>query len=80
MKSFVVLALAVVLAPAVFAQHQTFAVNPDASEVKMKLNTTHEVVNGTFHVQSGSIEFDRSATKMSGSVVVVACPIFCTNS
>ncbi len=46
----------------------------------MKLHTTHEVVNGTFHVQSGSIEFDRSATKISGSVVVVACPIFCTNS
>jgi hypothetical protein len=42
----------------------------------MKLNTTHEVVNGTFHVQSGSIEFDRSATKISGSIVVVACPIF----
>ena len=23
----------------------------------MKLNTTHEVVNGIFHVQSGSIDF-----------------------
>ena len=72
MKSFVVLVLTVVLAPAVFAQHQTFAVNPDASEVKMTLNTTHEVVNGTFHIQSGSIEFDRSAPKMSGSVAVLA--------
>ena len=38
----------------------------------MTLNTTHEVVNGTFHIQSGSIEFDRSAPKMSGSVVVLA--------
>ena len=38
----------------------------------MTLNTTHEVVNGTFHVQSGSIEFDRSAPKISGSVVVLA--------
>ena len=38
----------------------------------MTLNTTHEVVNGTFHVQSGSIEFDRSAPRMSGSVVVLA--------
>ena len=66
MKSFVVLALAVVLTPAVFAQHQTFAVNPDASEVKMKLNTTHEVVNGTFHVQSGSINFDRTASEYRG--------------
>jgi polyisoprenoid-binding protein YceI len=72
MKSFAGLALAILLAPAVLAQHQTFAVNPDASEVKMTLNTTHEVVNGTFHIQSGSIEFDRSASKMSGSVVVLA--------
>ena len=72
MKSFAVLALAVILAPAALAQHQTFAVNPDASEVKMTLNTTHEVVNGTFHIQSGSIEFDRSTPKMSGSVVVLA--------
>ena len=72
MKSFVVLALAVVLTPAVFAQHQTFAVNPDASEVKMKLNTTHEVVNGIFHVQSGSIDFDRTASHISGIVIVAA--------
>src|ERR1700684_1276524 len=72
MKSFAVFALAVILAPAALAQHQTFAVNPDASEVKMTLNTTHEVVNGTFHVQSGSIEFDRRNPKMSGSVAVLA--------
>ena len=72
MKSFAVFALAVILAPAVLAQHQTFAVNPDASEVKMTLNTTHEVVNGTFHIQSGSIEFNRSDPKMSGSVAVLA--------
>jgi hypothetical protein len=71
-KSYAVLALAVILAPAALAQHQTFAVNPDASEVKMTLNTTHEVVNGTFHIQSGSIEFDHSAPKMSGSVAVLA--------
>ncbi len=72
MKSFAVLALAIILAPAALAQHRTFAVKPDASEVTMKLNTTHELVNGTFHVQSGSIEFDRSATKISGIVVVAA--------
>jgi polyisoprenoid-binding protein YceI len=72
MKSFAVFAIAVILAPAALAQHQTFAVNPDASEVKMTLNTTHEVVNGTFHIQSGSIEFDRSTSKMSGLVVVLA--------
>jgi hypothetical protein len=72
MKSFVVLAFAVILGPAVLAQHQTFAVNPDASEVQMKLNTTHEIVNGTFHVQSGSISFDRTAYHMSGIVIVTA--------
>jgi polyisoprenoid-binding protein YceI len=73
MRCLAAFALTVILAPAVLAQHQTFAVNPDASEAKMTLNTTHEVVNGTFHLQSGSIEFDRSNPKMSGSVVVVAC-------
>lgn len=72
MRPFAVAALALMFAPAALAQHQTFAVNPDASEVKMTLNTTHEVVNGTFHIKFGSIEFDRSATKMSGSVVVLA--------
>ena len=73
MKSFAVLALAVILAPAALAQHQTFAVNPDASEVKMTLNTTHEVVNGTFHVQSGSIEFrPQRFPRCRGSVIVAS--------
>ena len=72
MRSFAALAVALMLAPAALAQHETFAVNPDASEVKMTLNTTHEVVNGTFHIQSGTIEFERSGPKMAGSVVVLA--------
>ena len=72
MKSFAVFALAVILAPAALAQHQTIVVNPDASEVKITLKTTHELVNGAFHIQSGSVEFDRSTPKMSGSVVILA--------
>jgi polyisoprenoid-binding protein YceI len=72
MKSFAVFALVVLLAPAALSQHQTFVVNPDASEVNTTLKTTHEIVNGTFHIQSGSIEFDRSTPKMSGLVVVLA--------
>jgi polyisoprenoid-binding protein YceI len=72
MKLFAALVLAVLLAPAAPAQHQTFVVNPDACEVKMTLKTTHEVVNGTFHIQSGSIEFDRSSLRISGSIVVLA--------
>ena len=72
MKSISVFALAAVLAPAVLAQHLTFVVNPDASEVKIALKTTHELVNGNFHAQSGSIEFDPSSPKISGAVVVFA--------
>jgi polyisoprenoid-binding protein YceI len=72
MKSFAVFALALLFGPAAFAQHQSFSVNPDASEVRMKLNTTHEVVDGTFHVQSGSINFDRTVSHISGIVIVAA--------
>jgi len=70
MKSFAVLALA--LAPTALAQHRTYAINPDASMVKITLNTTHEVVTGNFHIQSGSIDFDPTTNKISGSVVVLA--------
>ncbi|MGO9491461.1 MAG: YceI family protein [Terracidiphilus sp.] len=72
MKPFAVFAFAVIVAPAALAQHQTFVLSPDASAVKMTLNTTHELVSGTFHVQSGSIEFDPSTTKMSSVIAVVA--------
>ena len=72
MKPVAIFAVAAILGPAALAQHQTFVVNPDASEVQMTLNTSHEVVNGTFHIQSGRIEFDRGAPRMSGSVVVLA--------
>jgi len=72
MKPFAVFALAAMFVPVALAQHQTFVVNPDASEVKMTLQTTHEIVNGTFHVQSGSVAFDRSAPNMSGLIAVEA--------
>jgi hypothetical protein len=72
MKAFAVFASAFLLVQTGLAQHQTFVVNADNSEVKMTLNTTHEVVVGAFHVQSGSIGFDRGAQAMSGSVIVLA--------
>ena len=72
MKFSAIFALATVFTPAVLAQHQTFVVNPDSSEVKIALKTTHELVNGSFHAQAGSIEFDPSSPRMSGSVVVLA--------
>ena len=67
-----IMTLAVILAPAAFAQHQTFQVDPTTSSVEMTLQTTHEVVQGVFHLQPGSIEFDNSNRKMSGSLAVVA--------
>lgn len=54
------------------AQNQTFTVNPESSQVAFELAGTGHHVNGTFHVQSGTIEFDRTAQTISGSVVVAA--------
>ena len=72
MRLLAVFALAVVFAPVGLAQRRTLVVTPDFSQVRMTLQTTHEVVSGTFHVQAGSIAFDRSSPDMSGSVVVLA--------
>ena len=55
-----------------FAQHQAFTVDPNASQVAWALGGSGHHVNGTFHVQSGSIDFDRTAHTISGSVVVAA--------
>ena len=59
-------------APFAYAQHQTFTVSPDSSQVAFALAGTGHHVNGAFHVQSGTIDFDRTAQKISGSVVVNA--------
>ncbi len=72
MKRFAASALALLFAQTAYAQHQSFAVNPDTSEVRITLKTNHEIVNGTFHVQSGSIDFSQSAPGMAGSVIVGA--------
>jgi len=71
-QAFTVFTLLTILAPLASAQRQTFTVSPDASDVKITLNTTHEVVHGAFRVQVGSVEFDRNDSKMTGSVVVYA--------
>lgn len=66
------LALPLTLASAAFAQHQSFTVNPDASRVAFSLGGNTHHVDGSFHVQSGSIDFDRGAQTISGSVIVAA--------
>ena len=55
-----------------FAQHQTFTVDPNASQVAWALGGNGHHVTGSFHVQSGTIDFDRTAHTISGSVVVAA--------
>ena len=67
-----IISLPMLLATVAFAQHQTFTVNPDSSTVTFTLAGTGHHVQGTFHAQSGLVEFDRSATKISGSIVVAA--------
>jgi polyisoprenoid-binding protein YceI len=75
MKTIAKILLLVMLSagiPFAYAQHQTFSVNPDSSPIAFSLAGTGHHVNGTFHVQSGTIDFDRTAQKISGSVVVNA--------
>ncbi len=67
---FLVLLLS--LAQAGFAQRQTFTVNSGASQVAFTLAATGHSVQGTFRVQSGTINFDPSAQTISGSIVVAA--------
>lgn len=54
------------------AQQQTFTANPGTSSVTFALSGTGHEVHGTFHVTSGSVHFDRSTAKISGSIVVSA--------
>jgi polyisoprenoid-binding protein YceI len=72
MKTLILFTLLVLLMPAAMAQSETLTIDPARSDVKMTLNTNHEVVHGTFHVQSGAIRFDRTAHRISGSIVVAA--------
>lgn len=75
MKKFTssfLLALPLFLASGAFAQQQTFKIDPQASQVAFTLADVLHTVKGLFHVQSGTVDFDRSAPKISGSVVVAA--------
>jgi len=66
------LALPLALVPCVLAQHQDFTVNPNSSQVAFSLGGNAHHVDGTFHVQSGAVAFDRTASTISGSIVVAA--------
>ncbi len=61
-----------VLASSALAQHETFTVAPEASNVNITLNGNHDVTKGSFHVQGGTINFDPKNPRMSGTIVVAA--------
>ncbi len=67
-----IFAIFLATAPLAVAQHQSFTVNPDTSQVAFALGGSGHHVQGTFHVQSGSIDFDPAAQKISGSIIVAA--------
>jgi polyisoprenoid-binding protein YceI len=71
-RTFAATLMLMLCAATASAQKQTFTADANASKVAMTLKTNHEVVNGTFHLQSGSIDFDRTSTAIAGSVVVSA--------
>jgi polyisoprenoid-binding protein YceI len=65
-------AVPLAFAPIASAQHQTFTVNPNSSNVTFSLGGNTHHVDGTFHVQNGTVDFDRDKQSISGSVVVAA--------
>jgi polyisoprenoid-binding protein YceI len=67
-----VVALPLLFATSVLAQNQMFTISPESSDVGFTLGGSVHEVHGNFHVQSGSIQFDRAASQISGSVVVAA--------
>ena len=67
-----IMALPFFLGAGAFAQQQTFTANPATSSIGFALTGTGHEVHGTFHVSSGTIQFDRTAPKMSGNIVVSA--------
>jgi polyisoprenoid-binding protein YceI len=64
------LALPLLFASNALAQHQTFTIAPDASGVAFTLAGSEHSTHGTFHVKTGSVDFDRAT--ISGSVIVAA--------
>lgn len=69
---FFFLILSFSIASAAMAQNETFTIDPAASQVAFALAGTGHHVNGTFHVQSGTVSFAPGSTAVSGLIVVAA--------
>lgn len=70
--SFRLLALSLFFLTTAVAQQQTLKIEPQSSIVAFSLGDVLHEVHGTFHVQSGTVDFDPSASKIGGGVVVAA--------
>src|ERR1700686_3173798 len=66
------LALPLLVASSAVAQHQTFTASPEASDVQFTLGGSDHKTHGSFHVRDGMIDFDRSASSISGTIDVAA--------
>ncbi len=75
MKSYILalfLATSLPLAHAASAPHEAFTINPSASKIAFALAGNFHHVDGTFKVQSGTVEFGPAPGAVSGSIVVSA--------
>lgn len=73
MKSFAVLAIATVLAPATLAQQPAqlhLHLDPAQTEVHFTLKDPLHTVHGTFKMSAGAIDFDPHTGAASGEIVV----------
>jgi len=66
------LAPLLLLMPKAVAEHQIFSIDPASSEVSFSLSDPIHAVHGTFHVQTGSVDFNRAGPDISGTVIVAA--------
>jgi polyisoprenoid-binding protein YceI len=62
--------LSSIAAQAAFGQQETFHINPQASQLSFTLGDVLHTVNGTFHVQSGDVNFSEHGSSIDGSIVV----------
>jgi polyisoprenoid-binding protein YceI len=67
-----IVALALLFVPALFAQQQTFQLDPAQSKVSFILGATMHTVHGTLRLKPGTIVFDPATGIASGKLIVDA--------
>jgi polyisoprenoid-binding protein YceI len=61
-----------ILAPALRAQDSIVQLDPTQTQIEFSLNGNFHTVHGKFALKSGTVQFDPSSGKMSGSIIVDA--------